>query len=229
MFLVEIYASRKRQNCEKKKMVLELRKQVTLVVSLNFIFILTAFLNDLHCGQQCFLQFSISSDIHDNISHSAENIFCREKWKKKKKKKVQRKTNESRETLIVAEFPRCDEIVKRFMKAFMKGFTSHGLNWGPEFASATHVLSRRRAPLETPRGPILILHLSLSFPLRAASQRAAFSLSILESASFFIIIISVVDTSSLASIASFSLFFFFLFFRTLVLLGLYFITGIFLG
>lgn len=39
------------------------------------------------------------------------------------------------------------------MKAFMKGFTSHGLNWGPEFASATHVLSRRRVPLPPPPHP----------------------------------------------------------------------------
>lgn len=95
-------------------------------------------------------------------------MFCSAEWKKKKKM-VQRRTDESCETRIVAEFPRCDEIVKRFMKAFMKGFTSHGPNWGPEFASATHVLSRRRAPPsppETPRGPIL--HLSLSFPLRVA-------------------------------------------------------------
>ncbi|KYM80898.1 hypothetical protein ALC53_08645 [Atta colombica] len=74
--------------------------------------------------------------LNPNVGQQAQD------WRKKKKK-VQRKIDESCETLIVAEFSRCDEIVKRFMKAFMKGFTSHGPNWGPEFASATHVLSRR--------------------------------------------------------------------------------------
>lgn len=106
---------------------------------------------------------------------------------------MQRKTDESlAETLIGAGFPRYEEIVKRFMKAFMKGFTRHEPNWGPGFASATHVLPRRwgapSCPPDTPRGPLACVRpsSSLPFPLR---ERAAFSLSILESASFFIIII----------------------------------------
>lgn len=53
---------------------------------------------------------------------------------------------------------RCDEIVKRFMKAFMKGFTSHGPNWGPGFASATHVLPRRREDPLKPRGDLRSRH-----------------------------------------------------------------------
>lgn len=197
----KIYASGKREKSKKKKMALEPGKQVTLCCYLRFLFLFPGL--SKWFTPQCSLQFSILSDIHDNMWNAylalgRQNMFCSAEWKKKKTK-VQRRTDESRETRIVAEFPRCDEIVKRFMKAFMKGFTSHGPNWGPEFASATHVLSRRRAPPspETPRGPILVLHLSLSFPLRAATS-LAFSLSILESASFFIIIISVVDTSSLA-------------------------------
>lgn len=117
-------------------------------------------------------------------------------------------------------FPRYDEIVKRFMKAFMKGFTSHGPNWGPEsFASATHVQPRRRTPLP-PRSlagsyaPLVLFLPLFIFPSsRVFAQRAEFSLSILESASFFIIIISIVDTSFLArsrlSRRFFSSFFFF--------------------
>lgn len=77
------------------------------------------------------------------------------------------------------------------------------------------------SPPETPRGPILILPSSLYLSLFArASQQAAFSLSILESASFFIIIISVVDTSSLARDRVFLFFLPFPFFsHSLVLLG----------
>lgn len=135
-----------------------------------------------------------------------------------RRRRCRRKTNESCKTLIVAEFPRCDEIVKRFMKAFMKGFTSHGLNWGPGFASATHVLSRRRAPLK-PRGALFSSSTSLYLSL-FARFRNAFSLSILESTSFFIIIISVVDTSSFArSCLSLSLFSFSFFPHILVLVG----------
>lgn len=77
-------------------------------------------------------------------------------------------------------------------------------------------------PPETSRSPILILHLSLSFPLLVVPQWDVFSLSILESASFFIIIISVVDISSLARSFSFLLF-------LSHSSRIYFMTGIFLG
>lgn len=138
----------------RKGKLLELGKQVTLALCyLRLLFLFLNFLNDfLIAGSNAsynllFEQIFTIREMH--ISRLVENIFCRAKWKKKKK--VQRKIDESCETLI-AEFPRCDEIVKRFMKAFMKGFTSHGPNWGPEFASATHVLSQRRAPWN-PAGP----------------------------------------------------------------------------
>lgn len=148
--------------------------------------------------------FRISREYVKCISRTRPRKYILPRRKKRKtKKKAQRKTDESlAETLIGAGFPRYEEIVKRFMKAFMKGFTRHGPNWGPGFASATHVLPRRRGapscPPETPRGPTCARpSSSSSFPLRARlRERAAFSLSILESASFFIIIIiSVVDTS----------------------------------
>lgn len=91
-----------------------------------------------------------------------------------------------------------------------------------------HTCCHSDEPPGTPRGPILILRLSLSFPLLAAPQRAAFSLSILESASFFIIIISVVDTSSLAR-SHLSLFSPFPFFSLSRSPRIYFMTGIFLA
>lgn len=166
--------------------------------------------------------FTIIREMH--ISHLVERT-CSATWKKKKK--VQRKTDESCETRIVTEFPRCDEIVKRFMKAFMKGFTSHGPNWGPEFASATHVLSRRQSPLPsgTPRGPILILHLSLYLSLfaRLRATSRVFSIDPRKCLVFHHHHIRrrylVVARSLARSIASFSHFSLSFFLRTLVLHG----------
>lgn len=80
-----------------------------------------------------------------HISRSRARIFSAA-WDGEVEGAEEDRRRESCETLIGAGFPRCDEIVKRFMKAFMKGFTSHGPNWGPGFASATHVLPRRREP-----------------------------------------------------------------------------------
>lgn len=105
--------------------------------------------------------FRISREYVKCISRTRPRKYILPRRKKRKtKKKAQRKTNVSlAETLIGAGFPRYEEIVKRFMKAFMKGFTRHGPNWGPGFASATHVLPRRRGtpscPPRNPAGPYM--------------------------------------------------------------------------
>jgi len=151
---------------------------------------------------------------------SAENIFYRADCKKKKKKKKrscrERPTNLARRwsSLNSLGVTRSWNVLWKLLWKALRAMDRTGAPSSLLLHTCCH--GDEPPPSETPRGPILILRLSLSFPLRAATQRAAFSLSILESASFFIIIISVVDTSSLVR-SYLSLFF--LFFRTLVLLG----------
>ena len=98
------------------------------------------------------------------------------------------------------------------------------------YTRAVTAMSPPPLPFETPRGPILVLTSLYLFLFYAAPQQVAFSLSILESASFFIIIIFVVNTSLPFDFSSFSFFSFSFFFFILFsfILRIYFIAGIFL-
>lgn len=149
---------------------------------------------------------SCNSHVYSDFHENTWNIYLALETRKyplprrtEKKRRTRRKTDGSCETLIGAGFPRYQEIVKRFMKAFMKGFTRHGPNWGPGFSLLLHTCCHddEEAPLFSPwnpAGPYMRSRpsSSLSFPLRANKPR--FSLSILESASFFITIVISVDT-----------------------------------
>ena len=168
---------------------------------------------------QCFSQFPVLSDIHDN----ARNVYLAFGGQYFLLSRLEEEEEESTEKdrRILRDVDRRWILSVRrdretFYESFYERLYEPRTELGPRVRFCyTRAVTAMSPPFPSPlkpRGALFSSSTSLSlFLFYAASQRVAFSLSILESALFFIIIISVVNTSLPFDRILFS-FFVFLFF-----------------